>query len=72
MHHLPETDKHLEIIDVNVQARSEYVLQVYPSSMTLLRTEDQNRGDAVGFEYDPQYGWGDKKSWRNKYPLRSR
>jgi amino acid adenylation domain-containing protein len=59
-HHLPETDKHLELINFNEQARSEYVLQVYPGSMTLLRTEDQNRGDAVGFEYDPQYGWGDK------------
>jgi amino acid adenylation domain-containing protein len=57
-HQIEETDKHLNIIDANLQARDEYVLQVYPGSMTLLRTEDQNRGDAFGMQYDPQYGWG--------------
>ena len=57
---LPNTDKHLELIDANVQAREEYVFQVYPGRITLLRTEDQNRDDeAVGMQYDPQFGWGD-------------
>jgi amino acid adenylation domain-containing protein len=59
MHGLAETDKHLTVIDANVQAASEYTFQVYPGKITLLRTEDQNRDDAVGIEYDPQFGWGD-------------
>jgi thioesterase domain-containing protein/acyl carrier protein len=58
VHQIAETDKHLNIIDANLQARDEYVLQVYSGSMVLLRAEDQNRGDAFGMQYDPQYGWG--------------
>ncbi|BAZ25556.1 amino acid adenylation domain-containing protein [Kalymmatonema gypsitolerans NIES-4073] len=59
MHDLPETDKHLSIIDANVQAASVYTFQAYPGRMTLLRTEDKNRDDAVGVQYDPQFGWGE-------------
>ena len=59
VHHIPENDKHLNIIDANVQAASEYIFQVYPGRMTLLRTEDKNRDEAVGVQYDPQFGWGD-------------
>jgi amino acid adenylation domain-containing protein len=56
---LPKDDKHLDIIDANVQALNEYVFQVYPGSMALLRTDDKYRDDAVGVKYDPQFGWGD-------------
>jgi amino acid adenylation domain-containing protein len=59
LHHLPETDKHLNVIDANVEAANEYILQVYPGQMILLRTEDKNRAEAVGVQYDPQFGWGD-------------
>jgi amino acid adenylation domain-containing protein len=59
---LPKTDKHLEVIDANVQAISKYIFPVYPGRVTLLRTKDQNRDEtvgAVGVEYDSQFGWGD-------------
>ncbi|MBW4476879.1 MAG: AMP-binding protein [Tolypothrix brevis GSE-NOS-MK-07-07A] len=56
---LPEDDKHLAIIDANVLAQSQYMFQVYPGQMTLLRTDDKNRDDAVGMHYDPQFGWGE-------------
>jgi thioesterase domain-containing protein len=59
LHHLPETDKHLNVIDANVEAANEYILQVYPGQMTLLRTDDKSRTEAVGEKYDPQFGWGD-------------
>ncbi|MDF5709057.1 MAG: amino acid adenylation domain-containing protein [Nostoc sp. S4] len=56
---LPETDKHLEIIDSNTQAISKYIYPVYPGRAILLRTEDRNRDEAIGTQYDPQFGWGD-------------
>ncbi|MDF5715756.1 MAG: amino acid adenylation domain-containing protein [Rhizonema sp. NSF051] len=59
MHHLEKTDKHLEIIDANTQALDKYTFPVYPGKMTLLRTEDQYRSDAIGIQYDLQFGWGD-------------
>ncbi|BAY46081.1 amino acid adenylation domain-containing protein [Scytonema sp. HK-05] len=59
VHDLPETDKHLSIIGANVEAASVYTFQVYPGRMTLLRTEDKNRDEAVGVQYDPQFGWGE-------------
>ncbi len=59
VHNLPDTDKHLTIIDANVQALDKYIFQAYPGRITLLRTEDRNRDDAVGMQYDPQFGWGD-------------
>ncbi|OUL19085.1 hypothetical protein BV372_33670, partial [Nostoc sp. T09] len=40
-------------------AIDEYQLQVYPGRMLLLRTTNQSRANAVGLEYDPQFGWGD-------------
>ncbi len=59
VHHLPNTDEHLEVIDANVQAREEYVFQVYSGPITLLRTKDRDRDDeVVGMQYDPQFGWG--------------
>nr|WP_180277746.1 thioesterase domain-containing protein [Nostoc sp. 'Peltigera malacea cyanobiont' DB3992] len=57
--HLPETDKHLKIIDTNTQAISEYIFSPYLGRGILLRTEDQNRSEAIGTRYDPQFGWGD-------------
>ncbi|MHC5675049.1 non-ribosomal peptide synthetase [Nostoc sp.] len=56
---LPGTDKHLKIIDTNTQAISEYIFSPYLGRGVLLRTEDQNRGEAIGIQYDPQFGWGD-------------
>ena len=57
--HLPETDKHLKIIDANTQAISEYIFSPYLGQAILLRTEDESRDEAIGIEYDPQFGWGD-------------
>ncbi|MFN6500470.1 MAG: amino acid adenylation domain-containing protein [Nostoc sp. DedQUE01] len=56
---LPETDKHLKSIDINTQAISQYTYPVYPGRAILLRTEDRNRGEGIGIQYDPQFGWGD-------------
>ncbi|AVH67903.1 amino acid adenylation domain-containing protein [Nostoc sp. 'Peltigera membranacea cyanobiont' N6] len=55
--YLPQTDKHLKIIDTNIQAMSEYVLSPYLGRAILLRTEDRYRDEAVGTQYDPQFGW---------------
>ncbi|MFN6485180.1 MULTISPECIES: non-ribosomal peptide synthetase [unclassified Nostoc] len=57
--HLTETDKHSKIIDANVQAISEYIFSPYLGRAILLRTEDENRDEAIGTQYDPQFGWGD-------------
>ncbi|ODG99848.1 non-ribosomal peptide synthetase [Nostoc sp. KVJ20] len=56
---LPENDKHLKSIDANTQAVSEYIFSPYLGQAILLRTEDQNRSEAIGTQYDPQFGWGD-------------
>ncbi|MDZ8110116.1 MAG: amino acid adenylation domain-containing protein [Nostoc sp. DedQUE12a] len=56
---LPETDKHLKSIDINTQAISQYTYPPYPGRAILLRTEDQNRGEGIGIQYDPQFGWGE-------------
>jgi amino acid adenylation domain-containing protein len=56
---LADTDSYLDIIGANIQAMKKYTFQVYSGSVTLFRTEDDNRGDAVGVKYDPQFGWGD-------------
>ncbi|MEC4813297.1 MAG: amino acid adenylation domain-containing protein [Scytonema sp. PMC 1069.18] len=58
--HLSETDEHLNIMDTNEKALSEYNFCVYPHRLTLLRTDDENRDDeATGVVYDPQFGWGE-------------
>ncbi|MBW4476883.1 MAG: amino acid adenylation domain-containing protein [Tolypothrix brevis GSE-NOS-MK-07-07A] len=57
--HLADDDEHLEVIGANVQALDKYIFQVYPGRMTLFRTEDENRYEAIGETYDPQFGWGD-------------
>ncbi|WP_017318022.1 non-ribosomal peptide synthetase [Mastigocladopsis repens] len=56
---LPEGDKHLDILGANVQALNQYSFQGYPGRMTLLRTDDKNRHDAVGVQYDALFGWGE-------------
>lgn len=56
---LPANDKHLEVIEANTIAQNEYICQVYPGKMILLRTEDKNRDEGVGVKYDPLFGWGD-------------
>jgi amino acid adenylation domain-containing protein len=56
---LAKKSNHLAVIEANAQALSEYIFQVYPGQMTLLRTQDENRKKAVGIKYDPQFGWGD-------------
>ncbi len=54
---LPEDDKHWEIMNINIQAAHDYTCQVYPGQITLLRTEDESRENALT-RYDPQFGWG--------------
>jgi amino acid adenylation domain-containing protein len=54
-----KTDKHLEIIDANVQAGSQYIFSPYSGQVVLLRTEDEYRDEAIGMQYDVQFGWGD-------------
>lgn len=56
---IPVSDKHLKVIDANTQAVREYIFPVYPGRAILLRTEDQNRDEAIGTQYDPQFGWGE-------------
>ncbi|MHC5721788.1 MAG: thioesterase domain-containing protein, partial [Nostoc sp.] len=50
---------HLKSIDTNTQAISEYIFSPYLGRAILLRTEDQNRSEAIGTRYDPEFGWGD-------------
>ena len=57
LQNLSKTDKHWEIIDTNIQAADEYNFQVYPDQITLLRTEDESRENALR-RYDSQFGWG--------------
>lgn len=56
---LLETDDYIDIINTNIQAIKEYHYHVYPGRVLLLRTEDKNRLEAVGVQYDPQFGWGE-------------
>ncbi|BAZ32051.1 amino acid adenylation domain-containing protein [Cylindrospermum sp. NIES-4074] len=53
------TEKQLDIISANAQSLSRYTFESYPGAVTLFRTEDQNRGNAVGVKYEPQFGWGE-------------
>ncbi len=55
----PETHKYFNIYDAYTQAMNTYVFQNYAGKVTLFRTKDENRTDAVGVEYDPQFGWGE-------------
>ncbi|MEH2003485.1 MAG: amino acid adenylation domain-containing protein [Nostoc sp.] len=56
---LPLTDKHLKIIDANTEAVRKYIFSPYQGQVILLRPDDQSRDEAIGVEYDPQFGWGD-------------
>ncbi|QLE55362.1 amino acid adenylation domain-containing protein [Nostoc sp. TCL26-01] len=56
---LPKSEKYLDIIGANAQALSKYTFQKYQGNVTLFRTQDEHRSDAVGVKYDPQFGWGD-------------
>ncbi|WP_313931398.1 amino acid adenylation domain-containing protein [Nostoc sp. FACHB-133] len=55
----PANDKHLKIMDANTQAISEYIFSPYLGRAVLLRADDQSRDEAIGTQYDPQFGWGD-------------
>ena len=55
---LPEDDKHLEVMDANVQALIKYTFQPYSDRIILFRTDDKTRTEAVGEQYDLQFGWG--------------
>jgi amino acid adenylation domain-containing protein len=57
--HLLETDKHIELMETNLEAVNAYTFQVYPGQIVLLRTDDETRGVALGVQYDPQFGWGE-------------
>jgi acyl-CoA synthetase (AMP-forming)/AMP-acid ligase II/thioesterase domain-containing protein/acyl carrier protein len=49
----------VKVMNANVKALDEYKFQVYPGRITLLRTEDQHRDEAVGIQHDLLFGWGD-------------
>ncbi|BAZ91087.1 amino acid adenylation domain-containing protein [Raphidiopsis curvata NIES-932] len=51
--------KYITIMDANTQALREYKFPTYSGKATLLRTEDEHRGNHVGTKYDHQFGWGD-------------
>lgn len=59
IYNLPKDDNHLNVIDTNAKALENYTFPPYPGSVTLLRTDDRSRENAVGVKYDPQFGWGD-------------
>ncbi|MDF5728042.1 MAG: SDR family NAD(P)-dependent oxidoreductase [Rhizonema sp. PD38] len=53
-------EMYVKVEQINLRAMREYLFQVYPGKITLLRTSDQTRShDSVGMQYDPQLGWGD-------------
>ncbi|MBW4507360.1 MAG: AMP-binding protein [Scytonematopsis contorta HA4267-MV1] len=58
---LSEGDEHLNIMQANATAMSEYYFQeAYPGRLTLFRTADEERDeDKVGVVYDPEFGWKD-------------
>ena len=55
----PEINQHLHSHDIYIQAMNTYTFQPYSGKVTLFRTKDENRTDAVGIEYDPKFGWGE-------------
>jgi len=56
---LPEDKKYLEISNALKQALNAYVFRPYSGKLTLFRTRDENRTEAIGLEYDSQFGWGE-------------
>lgn len=66
---LPEGDEHLDVMAANVQAIEQYTFKAYPGQMTVFRTDDKNRDDAVGVKYDPQFGWGELVAGVDVYHL---
>jgi amino acid adenylation domain-containing protein len=56
---LPENDRHLDLIGANAQAINAYQFQPYSGKVVLFRTSDEQRSDAVGIKYDPQFGWSE-------------
>jgi amino acid adenylation domain-containing protein len=59
VHNISETSEYMEVIVANTIAAEAYNFQVYPGRITLLRTEDKYRDQAIGMQYDPQFGWGE-------------
>ena len=55
----PETNKYLHGHNIYTQAMNTYIFQPYSAKVTLFRTKDENRTDAVGMEYDSTFGWGE-------------
>ena len=55
----PEINKHLHSHDIYIQAMNTYIFQPYSGQVTLFRTKDENRTEAVGIEYDSKFGWGE-------------
>jgi acyl-coenzyme A synthetase/AMP-(fatty) acid ligase len=56
---LPEDKKYLEISNAHKQALNTYVFRPYAGKLTLFRTRDENRTEAIGLEYDSHFGWGE-------------
>ncbi|MFM8007831.1 MAG: hypothetical protein ACKO86_23485 [Dolichospermum sp.] len=36
-----------------------YIFQPYSGQVTLFRTKDENRTEAIGIKYDPKFGWNE-------------
>ncbi|KAF3886562.1 MULTISPECIES: non-ribosomal peptide synthetase [Nostocales] len=57
---LPEDDKHINIIDANLQALKAYTMPTYSGQITLFRTDensDDSQDHAVGMKPEPLLGW---------------
>ncbi|WP_052754408.1 thioesterase domain-containing protein [Calothrix sp. 336/3] len=56
---LDAEDLHVKVAEANALAFSNYDYLTYDGSLTLLRTEDKNRSQALGMKYDSLFGWGE-------------
>ncbi|WP_375502637.1 amino acid adenylation domain-containing protein [uncultured Nostoc sp.] len=55
---LPRVLRHTYIMENNRKASDKYTMQLYPGPVLLLRTTNSQRIEALGFDFDPQLGWG--------------
>ncbi|MDB9537413.1 amino acid adenylation domain-containing protein [Dolichospermum planctonicum CS-1226] len=55
----PKINNYLHSHDIYTQAMNTYTFQPYSGKVTLFRTKDENRTDAIGMEYDSKFGWGE-------------
>ncbi|MFM6278872.1 MAG: thioesterase domain-containing protein, partial [Dolichospermum sp.] len=56
---IPENNQYLHGHDIYIQAMNTYIFQPYSGQVTLFRTKDENRTEAIGIKYDPKFGWNE-------------